>query len=75
MKKIFFILLLLLSCSGLQCTAMLPREDFPKAGTYKKKLDMRVMGLRRNDENGMFLTIYDAVNHPGIRSFHKALSN
>ncbi len=46
-KKIFFMLLLILSCSGLQCTAMLPREDFPKAVTYKKKLDMRVMGLRR----------------------------
>lgn len=47
MNKIFFILLLILSCSGLQCTAMLPREGFPKAVTYKKKLDMRVMGLRR----------------------------
>ncbi len=47
MKKSFLFFLFVLFCLSLQCTANLPKEGFPKTGTYKKKLDIRVMGSRR----------------------------
>jgi len=40
-------LFLLLPFFSLQCAATLPEKGFPKTGTYKKKLDIKVMGSRR----------------------------
>jgi len=48
MKNGWFLLLLILSCLSLQCTAMHSMEGFPTGGTHKRTLDIRVMGLRRS---------------------------
>lgn len=46
-SSVFFLFLFLLPFFSLQCAASLPKKGIPKTGTYKKKLDIQVMGSRR----------------------------
>jgi len=45
--SLLFFILFLLPFFSLQCAASLPKKGFPRTGTYKKKLDIQVMGSRR----------------------------
>ena len=49
MKPGFYILILfLLSCLTWQCSPSLPSQGIPGPGMYQQKLDMQVMGAKRN---------------------------
>jgi polyhydroxybutyrate depolymerase len=49
MRKICLILIgLAIGISNWQCTATLPKEGIPDTGTYKRKLDISVVGQKRN---------------------------
>jgi len=47
MKNVFLLLLSVTALLSLHCTATLPKEGFPRTGTYKINLDIRVMGSQR----------------------------
>ena len=44
----FTLILFLLPCLIWQCSASLPRQGIPKPGTYQQKLDLKVMGAKRD---------------------------